>query len=103
MLKPIEPNRAPDSRQGGFALIVVLWIVTLLALQVGIFNLSVRDAGALAGNELAIARGEALAAAGVELAAARLMDADTTARWHADGSTREVGFGGALLRIRITD
>src|SRR6185295_5659111 len=67
---------APDGteRQRGFALLVVLWIITLLALQVSIFNLSVRDAGALAGNEMAMARGEALASAGVELAAALLME-----------------------------
>ena len=68
-------------RDGGFALVVVLWIVALLALQVGIFNLAVRDAASLAGNELAIARGEALAAAGVELAAARLMETDPAWQW----------------------
>jgi general secretion pathway protein K len=90
-------------REGGFALVVVLWIVALLALQVGIFNLTVRDAASLAGNELAIARGEALAAAGVELAVARLLDPDAAWQWKADGSTREAGFGGARLSITITD
>ena len=67
-------TKHPDDRQRGIALVVVLWIVTLLALQVSIFNLTVRDAAALAGNELAAVRGEALAAAGVEMAAARLME-----------------------------
>jgi general secretion pathway protein K len=103
MSTPTDPNHAAGHRQRGFALVVVLWIVALLALQVGIFNLAIRDAGALAGNELAIARGEALAAGGVELAAARLMEVEPALRWHADGSTRQVGFGGAVLRIRITD
>jgi type II secretory pathway component PulK len=83
--------------------VVVLWIVTLLALQVSIFNMTVRDAGSLASSELAIARGEALAAAGVELAAARLMERDAARRWNADGGAREVSFGGARLRITITD
>jgi general secretion pathway protein K len=92
-----------NERDGGFALVVVLWIVALLALQVGIFNLTVRDAASLAGNELAIARGEALAAAGVELAAARLMEADAAWQWKADGGTREASFGGARLAITITD
>jgi general secretion pathway protein K len=92
-----------QEREGGFALVVVLWIVALLALQVGIFNLTVRDAASLAGNELAIARGEALAAAGVELAAARLLETDAAWQWQADGSTREAGFGGARLAITITD
>jgi general secretion pathway protein K len=90
-------------RERGFALLVVLWIVTLLALQVSIFNLTVRDAGALAGNEMAIARGEALTSAGVELAAARLAETDAEWRWDADGSTRQVSFGGARLYITITD
>lgn len=95
------PNE--DERQRGFALLVVLWIVTLLALQISIFNLSVRDAGTLAGNELALARGEAIAAAGVELAAARLLEPSTEWQWSADGRTREVSFGGARLYITIAD
>ena len=92
-----------NARQQGFALLVVLWIVTLLALQISIFNLSVRDAGTLAGNELAMARGEALAAAGVELAAARLTEPDAEWRWSADGRTRQVRFGGARLYIAVAD
>jgi general secretion pathway protein K len=93
----------PNERQRGFALLVVLWIVTLLALQISIFNLAVRDAGTLAGNELAMARGEALAAAGVEMAVARLIEPSPEWQWTADGRTREVGFGGARLLITITD
>jgi general secretion pathway protein K len=99
----IEPGGADrTARERGFALIVVLWVVTLLALQVSIFNLSVRDAGALASNELAIARGEALAAAGVEMAAARLL-AEAGSRWLPDGGTHEMRFGGARLAIAVTD
>jgi general secretion pathway protein K len=92
-----------NERQRGFALLVVLWIVTLLALQISIFNLSVRDAGTLAGNELAMARGQTLASAGVEMAAARLMEPSPELQWAADGRTREEGFGGARLFITITD
>lgn len=98
-----RPNRRASESQGGFALIVVLWIVALLALEASIFNLTIRDAGALAGSELAIARGEALTAAGVELAAAELMKPDEARRWPADGSTRDVRFGGAVLHIKVTD
>jgi general secretion pathway protein K len=96
---PIQPNE----RQGGFVLVVVLWLVTLLALQISVFNVTVRDAGSLAANELAVVRGEALAAAGVELAAARLLEPEPALRWFADGSTREASFGGARLYITITD
>lgn len=97
------PSRARAGRQRGIALVVVLWIVTLLALQVSLFNLTVRDAASLAGNELAAARGEALAAAGVELAGARLTEREIGRRWQANGGTQTVELGGAQLQIRITD
>jgi general secretion pathway protein K len=95
-------NQARD-RQGGFALVVVLWIVTVLALQVSLFNLSVRDAASLASNELAILRGEALATAGVEVAAARMLARDPAQRWRADGSVRQIALGDALVEIAIRD
>jgi general secretion pathway protein K len=91
------------TRQRGIALVVVLWIVTLLALQVSIFNLTVRDAAALAGNEMAAARGEALAAAGVEMAAARLTERELTRRWRGNGSPHTVSLDGAHLQITILD
>jgi general secretion pathway protein K len=93
----------PSERQRGFVLVAVLWLVTLLALQISTFNMTVRDAGFLASNELAVARGEALAAAGVELAAARLSEPEGAGRWLADGRTREASFAGARLYITITD
>lgn len=93
----------PDERQEGFVLIAVLWLVTLLALQISVFNVTVRDAGSIAGNELATIRGEALGAGGVELAAARLLEPDPALRWYADGSTREARLAGARLYITITD
>jgi general secretion pathway protein K len=99
----LRQAKRSSEHQQGFALLVVLWVVALLALQVSLFNLTIRDAGALAGNELAIVRGEALTAAGIELAAAHLLEPDGGQRWPADGSTREVRFGGAHLAIRITD
>jgi general secretion pathway protein K len=97
------PSRSRARGQRGIALVVVLWIVTLLALQVSIFNLTVRDAASLAGNEMAAARGEALAAGGVELAAARLAEREISRRWQANGGTQTVAFGGARLQITITD
>ena len=97
------PNPSPTRRQRGIALVVVLWIVTLLALQVSIFNLTVRDATALAGNELAAVRGEALAAAGVELAAARLTERELARRWQGNGGTHTIMLGGARLQITILD
>src|SRR5262249_45720190 len=95
-------DRALRGREGGFALVVVLWVVTLLALQVSLFNLTERDAASLADNELAVLRGEALASAGIEVAATRMLD-DPTRRWRGDGSTHEISLGGATVAITIRD
>ena len=90
-------------RQRGLALVVVLWVVSLLALQVSIFNLTVRDTSSLASTELAMLRGEALAMAGVEMAVARLLERNPARQWVADGSVREFHFGGARVSIAIKD
>jgi general secretion pathway protein K len=91
----------PDPRHRGIALVVVLWIVTILALQVSIFNVTVRDAASLGSNELAMARGEQLASAGIELAVARILDPDPARRWDGGNTARMVRFGGAALEIVV--
>jgi general secretion pathway protein K len=96
-------RRGFSGPQRGFALVVVLWVVALLALQVSLFNLNVRDATSLAGNELAVLRGETLATAGIEIAVARMLERDPSRRWRADGSTREITIGGSLVMISIRD
>ena len=88
-----------EPRNRGIALVVVLWLVTILALQVSLFNLTVRDAASLGSNELAIARGEQLASSGIELAVAGILDPDPMRRWDAGGELRVVRFGGAVLEI----
>jgi general secretion pathway protein K len=96
-------NISHQERQRGLALVVVLWVVALLALQVSIFNLTVRDTSSLASTELAVLRGEALAMAGVEMAVAHLLERDPVRRWSADGSVREFHFGGARISVAVKD
>ena len=93
----------PRARNRGIALVVVLWLVTILALQVSLFNLTVRDAALLGSNELAIARGEQLASSGIELAVAGILDPDPSRRWDGSRSTHVVRFGGALLEIAVSN
>ena len=102
-MSPVADAHGKHGGQRGMALVIVLWIVALLSVQVVIFNASVRGAAVLAGNEMAMARGEALIAAAVEMAAARLLEADPSRRWIADGGMREVALGGARLRIAVYD
>jgi hypothetical protein len=42
----------PSERRKGFVLVAVLWLVTLLALQISIFNLTGRDAAPLPATNL---------------------------------------------------
>jgi general secretion pathway protein K len=90
-------------RQRGLALVVVLWVVALLALQVSILNLTVRDTSSLATTELATLRGEALAMAGVEMAVAHLLARNPARRWGADGSLRQFHFAGASISTVVKD
>jgi len=92
-----------QERQRGLALVVVLWVVSLLALQVSLFNLSIRDASSLAGNELALLRGEELATAAVEIAVARMLERDPARQWVADEGRHEFELGDARLSVVIKD
>ena len=96
--------KSPDSdtRQRGIILIVVLWTVASLSLLLSTINVSVRTNNAVARAELITAKLESLADAGVELAVARL-HARGDQRWLPNGQPYDVSFGGAALRIRITD
>jgi general secretion pathway protein K len=97
------PDHLRLERQRGLALVVVLWVVALLALQVSIFNVTVRDTSSLAATELATLRGEQLAMAGVEMAVARLLARDLKRRWGADGTVREFLFAGARIATVVKD
>ncbi|MFT5511235.1 MAG: general secretion pathway protein K, partial [Hyphomicrobiaceae bacterium] len=96
--------KSPDSdtRQRGIILIVVLWTVASLSLLLSTINVSVRTNNAVARAELITAKLESLADAGVELAVARL-HARGDQSWLPNGQPYDVSFGGAALRIRITD
>lgn len=89
-------------RERGIALVAVLWLIAIAGLQVSLFNVSVRDAVALAETETAISRGHALLHAGVELAISRLTEQDRNVRWEPDGADRVVAYAGTYLTIRIT-
>ena len=88
--------------QKGIVLVSVLWVVVLLSLLVTSFNAAVRTNITVTRTELDLAKLESVAAAGLELAIARLQTRQG-ARWIADGRTYAVRFADASLRIRIYD
>ena len=90
-------------RQRGAALLLVMWLILLLSGLVAGYAVAARIES-LQGNGLA--RGTAAreaARAGVEYAAARLLDPDPAGRWAADGRNYRFEFDGALVEIGVRD
>jgi general secretion pathway protein K len=85
----------------GFALVLVLWVLSLLMIMAASFSLTMRrETGVIAG----ITSGaQALAAAesGIAMAEMMLMNPDQNKRWHTDGNIYQIQFLDALVRIRL--
>lgn len=97
--RPDTPTRSRGD--DGFALLIVLWLIVVLALQVGALTMSVRDGVRLVESSTAIARGEALMHAAIETAVARLTARDPKQRWLPDGAPRTLTIAGIALEIVI--
>jgi general secretion pathway protein K len=94
--------RAPRSR--GIALVLVLWTVTLLTIIASSFAYSSRTETLLSRNQVAMARAQVLADAGIERALYELFKPATdAARWKPDGRTHVWEFDGAVVRIVLRD
>lgn len=93
----------PPGRHRGAALMLVLWLLTLLAALVGAFAVTAR-VEYLQGRVLrdGVIAGEA-ARAGVEYALDRVVEPDLKSRWRPDGREYDWRFGGADVRVRIVD
>lgn len=91
-------------RQHGVALVLVLWVISLLAVIAGNFAFSMRGEAQIARNLLSSAQAQAQADAGVQLARFELMKPSTDAlRWRGDGVVHEYLSEGAVLRVSIQD
>jgi general secretion pathway protein K len=90
-------------REGGFALLLVIWVLAILAVVAAGFAASTRSETRLTRNLLDAARARALAEAGIARATDALLEADPRARWRADGTPYTMQFAGGTIRIRITD
>lgn len=91
-------------RQSGVALILVLWVITLLAVIAGNFAFSMRGEAQIARNLLSTAQAQALADAGTQRAWFELLKPPTDLqRWQANGLVHEFLLGGALVRVSIQD
>ncbi len=87
----------------GFALIVVIWILALLAvLAAGVASDSGSEA-VIARNRLASAQARAAADAGIALAIEGLLDPNPQTQWRSDGSARDVQYAGAAITVTVQD
>ncbi len=89
--------------QSGVAMVVVLWMVSLLTIMAGSFSLSTQRNTGLVNNAKERARGLALADAGVNYALIMLSLPDPIKRWRSDGTFYNVTFAGGVVGITIFD
>lgn len=90
-------------REHGFVMLVVLWVLTSAVILVSSFNGAVRGSTASVVSEVGWTKSEALVDAGVEVAAAHLIDQNDNRRWPGDGVKHSIKFAGAELSISATD
>jgi general secretion pathway protein K len=93
----------PPRGERGFALLLVIWVVALLAvLAAGIAADSSSDA-VIARNRMDAAQAEALADAGIALGIRCAIDPNPATRWPADGRVGQVRFAGGTIAIALQD
>lgn len=87
----------------GFALIVVLWVLTLLAIMASSFALTIQRETAIISGVKEKAEASALAEAGIHYAILMLFSHDEESRWQAFNSLYEVNYTGKRIRIQVSD
>lgn len=90
------------SRQRGFALLIVLWTLALLALLGSAVLATARQDAQLASNLRAAAILRAAAHGAVQQAIFRLLD-NSSRHWAADDIPRPIRIGSALVVVRVED
>lgn len=91
-------------RQRGLALIIVLWMVTLLSVIASNFAYNMRSDLQVTRNLLSSSQAQALADAGIERALYELTKPAADARrWKPDGLRHEFELGGAKIAVTVVD
>lgn len=88
-------------KQQGLALVLVLWVLSLLIIMAGSFALSMRRETAIISGIKESSEALSLAEAGLNLAQFMLINADPEKIWYADGRIYELNYNHASIRIRI--
>lgn len=91
------------AREGGMALIMVLWVISLMTIMAGSFSLSTQREAGILSHAHERSKALALADGGVNYAMMMLSLPDIKRRWQADGTPYTWQVDGARVKIRILD
>lgn len=89
--------------QRGMALILVLWLTTLLTVMAATFALDARREATLLKGVRDSSQGSALCEGALHYAMGRLAATNPLLKWRADGSVYELLYGGARVRVAMLD
>jgi general secretion pathway protein K len=96
-------SSAPYGRDHGFALIIVLWTLVLIAFIVAHVTANGRTEVRIAGNMVADATAEAADDGAIVAAIFNLLDPNPDQRWPLDGSLHELTVGGIRVVVQLRD
>lgn len=88
-------------RQRGVALVIVMWVLSLMTIMAGSFSLSMRRETAVTSAVKDSAVAQAMAEAGIAIAEFMLLAPDESKRWRGDGRIYQIHYLDADIRIRI--
>ena len=83
------------------ALVLVLWVISLLTIMAGSFALSMRREASITAGIKNNAQAMAVAESGIAIAELMLLNPDQNQRWRADGSIYEIISNDAKVRVRL--
>jgi len=85
------------------ALVLVLWVLTLLTVMAGSFSLSMRREASVIQSIRDSAEAGSIAEAGIALAEQMLLGKDPEKRWKMDGTIYQLGYADAMIRLQVFD
>lgn len=85
----------------GFALVLVLWVLSLMTIMAGSFALTMRRESALVSDSRNNAQAIAVAESGLALAEFMLLNPDPQFGWRTDGSIYQINYANSKVRIRM--
>ncbi len=88
-------------RQKGLALVLVLWVLSLLTIMAGSFALSMRRETSIIEGIKNNAEAMAVAESGIAMAEMMLLNPDQNKRWRAEGSIYQIDSVNATVRVRL--